>query len=181
MYYFNMLLINNLILKIMKKLFLFAVVAVFAINSTNAQGQLNASISGGIPTGDLADFTTFAIAVDLGYLFELSEDFSLGPVLGFNTSFLDSDFDGDNISFLPIAASGRLNVSDDFTLGADIGYGVGISDGNDGGVYYSPSVLYGLTETLDLILAYRAFRENNSTLGQITLGLVIVISAAMEE
>ncbi|MEP3838582.1 MAG: hypothetical protein ABJM36_13090, partial [Algibacter sp.] len=89
-------------------------------------------------------------------------------------------FDGDNISFLPIAASGRLNVSDDLSLGADVGYGVGINDGNDGGVYYSPSVIYGLTETLDLVLAYRSFREKNSGFGQITLGLVIIISAVIE-
>lgn len=161
----------------MKKLFLLSIIAVFSIGSLNAQGQFQAGISGGIPTGDASDFTTFAIALDLSYLFELSDDLRVGPSLGYNTSFLDSDFDGDNISFLPIAASGRLDVSEEFTLGADVGYGVGLNDGNDGGFYYSPSVLYGISQSLDIILAYRAFSENGSTLGQITLGLVILLSS----
>lgn len=161
----------------MKKLFLLSIIAVFAIGGMNAQGQLNGSISAGIPTGDASDFTTFALALDVSYLFAISDDFSAGPSIGYNTSFLDSDFDGDNISFLPISASGRFNVSEQLTLGADVGYGVGLNDGNDGGLYYAPSVLYGLTETIDLILAYRAFSENSSTLSQITLGIVIALTS----
>ena len=153
----------------MKKLFFLSLFAIFAFSNSNAHGQFQATVSGGIPTGDASDFATFAIAVDLGYLFELSDNFRVGPTVGYNTSFLDSDFDGDNISFLPISASGRLNLSDEFTLGADAGYGIGLNEGNDGGFYYSPSILYGLSQSLDLILAYRAFSENGSTLGQITL------------
>lgn len=162
----------------MKKLFLLSIIAVFAISTgLNAQGQLNGSISAGIPTGDASDVTTFALAVDLGYLFEITEEFSVGPTIGYNTSFLDSDFDGDNISFLPIAASGRFNVSEKIALGADVGYAVGLNDGNDGGLYYAPSILYTLNEALGLMFAYRAFSEDGFTLGQITLGLVIAITS----
>lgn len=162
----------------MKKLFLLSIIAVFSIGSMNAQGQLNGAISAGIPTGDASDFASFALALDLNYLLEISEDFSAGPSVGYNSLFLKSDYEGDNVSFLPIAAAGRLNVSEKLALGADVGYAVGLNEGNDGGFYYSPSILYTLTEIINIMLAYNAFNENGFTLGQITLGIVIALSSA---
>lgn len=155
----------------MKKLLLLPIIAVFAIGSASAQGQFKAGVNAGLPVGDSGDFATFAIAVDLGYLFEISDDFQVGPTVGFSNSFLDSDFDGDNIQFLPIAAAGRYDVSEQFTLGADLGYAVGINDGNDGGFYYAPRVQYGISETLDLVLAYRSANRDGGSFDILTLGV----------
>ncbi|MBO6880973.1 outer membrane beta-barrel protein [Winogradskyella sp.] len=154
----------------MKKLFL-AAFAVFAFASVNAQ-EFKAGVNAGLPIGDAGDFSTFAIAVELGYLFEVSEDFQAGPTVGFNHSFGDSDIIDEDFSWLPIAAAGRFAVSEEFTLGADLGYAIGVApDGIDSGFYYAPRVQYGVSDALDIVLAYRGISLDGISWSQITLGV----------
>lgn len=154
----------------MKKLFL-AAFAVFAFASVNAQ-EFKAGVNAGLPIGDAGDFSTFAIAVELGYLFDVSEDFQAGPTVGFNHSFGDSDIIDEDFSWLPIAAAGRFAVSEEFTLGADLGYAVGIApDGIDSGFYYAPRAQYGVSDALDIVLAYRGISLDGISWSQITLGV----------
>ena len=154
----------------MKKVLFLAAMAVFGLTSVNAQ-EFKGSVYGGLPIGDAGDITTFTIGVDLSYLFEVSESFMAGPSLGFNNSFLDSDFIGDDIQFLPVAAAARYSVSDEFTLGADLGYAVGINEGNDGGFYYSPRVAYGVTDSIDIVAAYRGVSADGGSFDVISLGV----------
>lgn len=157
----------------MKKLFL-AAFAVFAFASVNAQGDLRAGLNLGLPIGDAGDLATFSIAVDLGYLFDLSDDFKAGPTVGFNHSFGDSDVIDEDFSWMPIGGAGRYAVSDDFTLGADIGYAVGIApDGIESGFYYAPRIQYGVSEAMDIVLAYRGISLDGITWNQVTLGVDI--------
>ncbi|WP_412560686.1 outer membrane beta-barrel protein [Winogradskyella sp. MIT101101] len=154
----------------MKKLFL-AAFAVFAFASVNAQ-EFKAGVNAGLPIGDAGDFSTFAIAVELGYLFDVSEDFQAGPTVGFNHSFGDSDIIDEDFSWLPIAAAGRFAVSEEFTLGADLGYAIGVApDGIDSGFYYAPRVQYGVSDALDIVLAYRGISLDGISWSQITLGV----------
>lgn len=154
----------------MKKLFL-AAFAVFAFASVNAQ-EFKAGISGGLPIGDAGDLATFSIAVDLGYLFEISEDFQAGPTAGFNHSFGDSDIIDEDFSWVPVGGTGRFAVSEEFTLGADLGYGIGVSpDGVESGFYYAPRVQYSVSDALDVVLAYRNIALDGITWSQITLGV----------
>lgn len=157
----------------MKKLFLLLIIAVFTISNVNAQGQLKGGVNLGLPVGDAGDFTTFSIAVDLGYLFEVSDSFDAGVVTGFSHSFGDEigGFEIDDIQFLPLAAAGRFSVSDKFAVGADLGYAVGINEGNDGGFYYAPRAQYSLSEGLDLVLAYRGVSRDGSSFDVLTLGV----------
>lgn len=67
----------------MKKVFLFAALLFAGIGSLQAQGEFRAGLSGGIPIGDSGDFATFAIAVDLGYLLEISDEFDAGVTTGY--------------------------------------------------------------------------------------------------
>ena len=156
----------------MKKLFLVAF-AVFAFASVSAQGQFKAGISGGIPIGDAGDFATFAIAVDLGYLFEISDEFDAGVTTGYSHSFGDevNGFDIDDVQFIPVAASRRFEVAPDFTLGADLGYAIGIGDNNDGGFYYSPRVQYSVSEAIDIVAAFRGVSLDGGSWDIITLGV----------
>jgi hypothetical protein len=154
----------------MKKLFL-AAFAVFAFASVNAQ-EFKAGVSAGLPIGDAGDLSTFSIAVDLGYLFEISDDFQAGPIAGFNHSFGDSDIIDEDFSWIPVGATGRYSVSEDFTLGADLGYGIGVApDGIESGFYYAPRVQYGVSEALDVVLAFRNISLDGITWSQITLGV----------
>ncbi|WP_353778427.1 outer membrane beta-barrel protein [Winogradskyella sp. 3972H.M.0a.05] len=161
----------------MKKFCLVAVFAIAAMFSVNAQGQFRAGLSGGIPIGDAGDLATFAIAVDLGYLFEISDSFDAGVATGYSHSFGDSidilgvSVDLDDVQFIPIAASGRFEVAPDFTLGADVGYAVGIGDGSDGGFYYSPRAQYSVSEAIDIVAAYRGVSVDGGSWDIITAGV----------
>jgi hypothetical protein len=159
----------------MKKLICLAVLGFFTL--IPAQAQFTAGVHGGLPLGDADDLATFAIAVELGYLFEISDNFSAGPSVGISHSFtedVDTPFgpvEIDDVTFLPISGAARFGVSDNFTLGGDIGYAVGINDGNDGGFYYSPRVQYSVSDLIDLVLAYRGISVDGGSWDILSLGV----------
>ena len=155
---------------IMKKLILSVVITVFTLFNLNAQ-NFNASISPGLPIGDAGDLANFSMLLDVNYLFEVSEDFNVGPNVGYSISFLDKDFDGDDIQFLPLAAAGRYSVSEEFILGADVGYAVGINDGNDGGFYYCPKIQYNFDESIGIVAAYRGVSLDGDSFDIISFGV----------
>ncbi|MTE25901.1 outer membrane beta-barrel protein [Winogradskyella ouciana] len=156
----------------MKKLFL-AAFAVFAFASVNAQ-DFNASISGALPIGDAGDGWTFGVNLDVNYLWEVSDDFQAGVTAGVAHYFGDeiSGFEIEDATFIPIGAAGRFAVSEEFTLGANLGYGIGIApDGNDGGFYYSPRVQYGVSDSLDIVFAYTGISIEGGSFDAISLGV----------
>ncbi|MGC6430564.1 MAG: outer membrane beta-barrel protein [Jejuia sp.] len=161
----------------MKNLFLLPIIALFAITSLNAQGEFSAGLSAGIPIGDAGDFTTFAIAVDLGYLFEISDEFDAGATIGYSHSFGDEitilgvALKTEDVQFIPIAASGRFEVAPSFTVGAYVGYALGISDDNDGGFYYSPRAQYSVSEAIDIVAACRVVSVDGGSWDIISEGI----------
>lgn len=162
----------------MKKVLFFAALLVMGVTSMNAQGQFRAGLSGGLPIGDAGDFATFAIAVDLGYLFEISDSFDAGVATGYSHSFGDSvdvgggiTVDIEDVQFIPVAASARFEVAPSFTLGADLGYAVGINDGNDGGFYYSPRAQYGVSEAIDIVVAFRGVSQDGGSWDIVSAGV----------
>lgn len=161
----------------MKKTIFFAALFVMGMLTTTAQNEFRAGLSGGIPIGDAGDFATFAIAVDLGYLFEISDSFDAGVATGYSTSFGDEitiagvTIELDDVQFIPVAASGRFEVAPNFTLGADVGYAIGINDGNDGGFYYSPRAQYSVSEAIDIVAAYRGVSVDGGSWDIISAGV----------
>ncbi len=159
---------------IMKKLFLIGAI-LFA--SFNMNAQFTAGVSGGLPIGDAGDLATFAIAVDLGYLFEISDEFSAGPTAGYSHSFGDEETFGpitisvEDVQFIPIGGAARYEVATNFTLGGDVGYAIGINDGNDGGFYYSPRAQYSVSELIDIVFAYRGVAADGGSWDILSLGL----------
>ncbi|PQB04288.1 outer membrane beta-barrel protein [Aureitalea marina] len=170
----------------MRKLWIFAVVALFGL-AAQAQGHFNAGLSGGIPVGDAGDFATFAIAVDLGYLFEINDSFEAGVATGYSHSFGDDveiagfTVEVDDVQFIPIAAAARFDVAPSFTLGADVGYAIGINDGNDGGFYYVPSATYNVNESWGIMGAFRGISKDGGSWNLITLGAVYTFGAGSSD
>jgi hypothetical protein len=161
----------------MKKLMLLAAVAVFGLTTVTAQ-NFNAGVSAALPMGDAGDFTTFGVNLDVNYLWEVSEEFNAGIASGYQHYFGDSvevlgtSFDFDDFGFLPIAAAARYSLSEDFTVGADLGYALGLSpDGNDGGFYYAPKVQYGVSDAIDIVLAYRGVSLDGGSFDAVSLGV----------
>ncbi len=67
----------------MKKV-LFIAVVVLGLGNINAQnGSFNAGVSIGLPTGDISDSSSLAISVEANYLFEISDQFKVGPSISY--------------------------------------------------------------------------------------------------
>lgn len=141
----------------MKKLVL-SIMAVLAF--TWAQAQDSGIKFGGnldIPIGDAADLASIGFGVDLGYMFDVSEEFKLGATVGY-LSYQGKKEHGekrDNIGFLPVAAVAQFSLVENIFIGADVGYAVGLSpDYNKGGFYYLPKIGY----QIDLFEVYVGYK-----------------------
>ena len=161
----------------MKKFILIAVL-VFSGWTAQAQAQDEFVLSGeiGLPIGDASDFTTFNFGIQVGYLLGVAESVQVGGKLGYSHSFGDEidtllgPIDLDDVQFLPIAAAGRYHFSDVFLFGLDLGYAVGLNDGNEGGFYYSPYFAYGVSDNVDLFAAFRGV-SNDGSFDVISIGV----------
>jgi Outer membrane protein beta-barrel domain len=158
----------------MKKLLMIALISMLGYQ---ANAQFSAGVWGGLPIGDAGDIATFSLGVDLTYLFDVSEDFGVGPTTGYSHSFGDSvdtgfgTYDYDDSQFIPIGAAGRYSFSDAFAIGVDLGYALGLNDGNDGGFYYAPKAQYSVSELIAVVLAYRNVSVTGGTFSILSLGL----------
>lgn len=159
----------------MKKIILVAVVALFGF-TMNAQ-DFKVGINGALPIGDAGDFADFSVGVDAVYLWNVSEKFDAGIATGFSNAFtkdievLGSTVEVDDVQFVPIAGTARYNVSTNFYLGADLGYAIGINDGNDGGFYYRPRIGYNFSEKVSLNLSYTGVSVDGGSWDTIGLGV----------
>ncbi|AVR46726.1 hypothetical protein C7S20_16445 [Christiangramia fulva] len=153
----------------MKKFIVLVALILCATTSGFSQG-FKAGLNLGIPVGDASDFSNLQFGADVAYLFAVADSFSVGPMLGYSNFFPEDSDNFDNIQFLPIAASGRLGVGDAFFLGADLGYAVGIDDGNDGGFYYRPQVGYDFG-LIGLIASYSGVSRNGGSISSVNLGI----------
>lgn len=162
----------------MKKVLIIAVMMLGAFG-LQAQEGFRAGINLALPVGDAADVSSFSLGLDVNYLWEVADSFDAGVAAGFTNAFgkdIDTGLGGsvkvDDVQFLPLAAAGRFEASDKVRLGADLGYAIGISDGNDGGFYYRPMVGYGLSEKMELNLSYTGISLDGATWSTIALGFL---------
>ncbi len=134
------------------------------IGKAQDRSSFKAGFIAGLPVGDASDVSDFSIGLDVAYHWGVSEWLDLGLATGFINAFgktetvtqgpimVEADFD--NFQFIPAAASIRFYPTYHFKLGADVGYGVGINTGNEGGFYVRPSVGYNITGNTELNVSY---------------------------
>lgn len=147
----------------------FLIIGALILCATSGFSQgFKAGVNVGIPTGDVSDFYNLQVGADVAYLFGVADTFSVGPMLGYSNFFAE-DSDG-NAQFLPIAASGRLGLGEAFFLGADLGYGIGLEDGMDGGFYWRPQVGYDFG-LIGLIASYSGISVDGGTWSSVNLGI----------
>lgn len=151
----------------------------FMTFAMTASAQFSAGATFGIPTGDADEGYTFALGLDVNYMFESDSEFSYGVATGYLTYFgdeitvLGTTVEIDNASFLPVAAAARYAASEKFSLGADVGYAIGLApDGNDGGFYYRPMVAYAVSEKVSISLSYSGVSVDRGTFSNIGLGVL---------
>ena len=165
---------NNQTMSFMKTI-LATLILCIGVWSVKAQGTVDrtnfrAGINGGIITGDFSEAYSFSLGVDFVYVWGLSREIDLGFATGFNNAFGEEETfsNGDftvttefsNLQYIPAAVALRIYPSYGFKLGGDIGYGVGISDGFDGGFYYKPMIGIDLNSTTELNVSYAAISDD---------------------
>jgi len=159
----------------MKKIILVFVLAVMGFTTSYSQGNFRFGVNAGLPIGDAADFTTFQLGTDIAYMVNLAGVASVGPMLGYSHFFGDSGaeiggirVDADDAQFIPIAASGRFTFLS-LALGLDLGYALGLNDGNDGGFYYRPQVGFSIGP-VGLIASYQGISMDGGSVASVNLG-----------
>ena len=165
-------------MRIMKKTVVFFALLLSGL-AVQAQEGFNVGINFGLPTGDAADFSGFSLGIDASHLWAVADSFDAGVATGFTNAFgksdeiLDIEFEYDDVQFLPLAAAGRYHVTDKFRLGADLGYAVGLNEGNDGGFYYRPQVGYGITDRIEANFSYTGISLDGGTWATLVLGFMV--------
>ncbi len=162
----------------MRKILFVIGIALISCTSMVAQ-QFNIGAGAALPVGDANDVSSFGINVEANYLWEVSEQFGAGLTVGYLNYFgktisnpIFDDVSFDDFGFLPIAASGRFQASEKFTLGLDLGFALGLSpDGIDDGFYWAPKAQYGITQSLDLVLAFRSINLDGGSFDALSLGI----------
>jgi hypothetical protein len=159
----------------MKKLLFIAVFVITGLGTVNAQkGSFNAGVNLGLPIGDNSNINSLGISVEANYLFDVSDKFKVGPSISYLHYIGKDNVLGKSSSFLPIAAAGRYSVSEKLTLGADLGYGIGISPGDqEGAPYYRPMVGYTISEKIMLQATYTAMSKEGFTMSNLGVGAMI--------
>ncbi|WP_242118857.1 hypothetical protein [Aestuariivivens sediminicola] len=121
--------------------------------------NLNAGLSAGWPIGDKRQLHSFNLTAEINYLWEISEIFEVGISTGYSF-YPNSDkheYSEGHISYLPISAATRFNVSQKFILGLDLGGTVLISgESIFEGVYAAPKLQYRITESYSVVVALRS-------------------------
>ncbi|MDO6812424.1 outer membrane beta-barrel protein [Tenacibaculum soleae] len=161
----------------MKKL-LFLVAVVAASFTANAQGQFNAGVNLGLPVGDASNVSSFAFGVEANYLFEVSDEFKVGPTASY-VHFLGKD-GLDAPSFLPLGGAARYSVSDEFVVGADLGLALGMANASGSSFFYRPMVGYNISETMMVQASYMGMSVDSglggsSTFATFSAGLMFAL------
>jgi hypothetical protein len=157
----------------MKKLLLTAFVILSFLTAQAQTFKIGASV--GLPAADAADISTLVLGIDAYYYFtDIDATVEIGATAGFRNFFGDEigGFEIEDGQFLPLAGAARLKLFGVLTGGADIGYAVGINDGNDGGFYFRPVVGIDIADAIELNTSYESITNDGVTWGNINLGIL---------
>lgn len=146
-----------------------------------AQEGFKLGFQGGLPINEYNDVLGVVIGVDAGYMWALGEVVDLGVdisyIYGFPEKFREGTIlvDLPSIQFLPVAASVRIWPSNSFSFGVDAGQAFGISDGNDGGLYYRPIIGYLMGTQTEVNLSYTGIAIDGEPWATVTLGVLVTL------
>ncbi len=155
---------------------------VFISMATVHAQDFKIEVNGALPIGDIGDSYSFGASAGFSYLFEVSDTFQAGPTTGVIHYFGSSEditiagvtatIDFEDTTFIPLGGTARLLLGDAFMIGADLGYGIGVSpSGNDGGFYYKPKVGYTITDSIAIVAGYSGVSVDGGTFSSINAGI----------
>ena len=145
--------------------------------------NLRVGINAGAVLGDASDFYSFSLGLDVLHVWGLSREIDLGFATGFTNAFgeketldtggvvIETEFD--NAQFIPLAGALRIYPSYGFKFGADVGYALGINEGNEGGFYYRPIIGVDVNGSTELNVSYFSV-ENEGSFSTVLLGVLFL-------
>ena len=112
------------------------------VNVTSQNSWLKVGLNAGLPVGDLDDFSSFSVGLDLKGQYLVTPNFGIGLATGY-THLLGKD-GVDDLGIIPAAGFARYYFRPSgLFLGADVGYGFLTNiDNNSGGLYVNPQIGY---------------------------------------
>lgn len=140
------------------------IVLVFTLFVTVVQAQWKLGAHVGAPTGDYSSFFSTEAGFEAYKMFGTDRNglLKLGIGSGFNSYIGKNEID--NAQFIPVVAAARLNFLL-FTVGPDIGYGFGVSDGLEDGFYWKAVAGVKVLKILEINLYYNSYNLEESSLG----------------
>ncbi|AKA34028.1 hypothetical protein [Flagellimonas lutaonensis] len=164
--------------------FFMCLLAIFCAEAQVDRDSFRAGFHAQLPIGDAGDVSSFGLGLDLAYHVGVNKLIDLGVATGFTNAFgktetvsgggitIEAEFD--NVQFLPIAALVRLYPTKGVNFGADVGYAVGISSGNDGGLYYRPTLAFTISGTTELALSYTGVELDGGSWNTVNAGVLFL-------
>ncbi|MGB5941600.1 MAG: hypothetical protein WBG71_01850 [Leeuwenhoekiella sp.] len=136
-----------------KNLFAFIILLLSTI-SVFAQNKWRLELGVGTNVGSYPD-KGLLLTSDLSYLIPVNEKISLGPAVGYSGLIFNNS---DRIDLFPIAVASRIDLTENFLTGIDLGYGAIWLDEWFGGFYYRPKVGYNFKK-FTLLASYSAIKD----------------------
>lgn len=162
-------------IKIQSLLFFVFLIQVVSIQ---AQEGFKMGIQAGLPFNDFNDALSVVVGADVTYMYPLGEVVDIGPAVGFIHGFAETFQSGTvrqdltSVQFAPLSAGVRFWTSNSFSFGGNVGWALGINEGNDGGLYYRPTIGYLMSPSAEVNFSYTNIELDQATWSTLTLGLV---------
>ena len=158
----------------MKNFLLVLAVAFFSFQYSNAQeNPFSVDVQGGIPMGDIGDFSNLYAGVNLTYMFaEVANSFYFGGRAGYNIYLGDEDVLGEDVDFITVAAVGRYDFADSLFGRLDVGYALGLAEGSDGAAFVEPRLGYSIF-ALDIFAFYQNIFDSDISFGAFGAGVAL--------
>ena len=140
------------------------------IDITPNNSWLKAGITAGVPVGDVSDFSSFNLGVDLRGQYLFNPNFAIGAASGYNHYFGKDGFD--DFGVIPLAGFARYYFTPNgLFIGSDVGYGFLTNvNNNSGGLYVNPQIGYHNRDWNIYAYYQNTFAENEFDLQTIGIG-----------
>lgn len=152
----------------MKKLILIVAVVFFGFNTSAQNDGFRVGVNLGVPVGDASDFSSFVANLDVDYDWEVSETINVGAATGLTYYFGKDGSDG--FKFLPIAGSVDVSVSEDVSVGGDVGYAISLESGGGGDLLYRFQIRYQASEEVDITGRFNSLSGDGVTFSYASVG-----------
>lgn len=164
----------------MKKLFLF--IGLLGLTNLYAQDDLEmeitpsnswfkAGLTAGIPVGDISDFSSFNVGLDVRAQHLFTPSWGVGVASGYDHFFAKDNFE--EFGVIPLAGFIRYYFTPSgLFFGSDLGYGFLTNvNNNSGGLYVNPQIGYH-NENWNIYGFYKnTFSENDVNIQSVGLGV----------